>query len=155
MRKLLAVNSLKFKVCSLRHSVCLLPIAYCLLLSSCIKQKPTVIDPDKPKRSQQEYFDKKYLLHKLADDFYKNDTLNQSFGETHHNTSVEFKPFGYDAEFNFQYTHIYSNKCVYHTSDSIWKFAEVCFPNTCLTKAKAYAHAVIRNTSKQKKTSLL
>lgn len=145
--------SSQFTVCGSRFAACSLQFTLCLLfLSSCIKQKPTVIDPGKPKRPNQEYFDKKYLLHKMADDFYKDDTLNQSFDGAYNNVFVEFKPLGYDSKFNFQYTHIYSDKCVYHTSDSIWKFAEVCFPNTCLTKAKAYASAIIRNTSKQKKT---
>ena len=130
--------------------------AFCLFATtSCQKQSPVVIDPDKPKRTQQEYFNKKYLLHKLADDFYKEEKLNESFSEAHNNSLVTFKPLGFDTKLNLEYTHIYSNKCVYHTNDSTWKYAEVCFPNTCLTNDNAYAQAIFRNTTKQAKTFYL
>ena len=34
----------------------------------------------------------------------------------------------------------------------MWKYAEVCFPNTCLTNDKAYAEVILRNTTKHAKT---
>ncbi len=127
-------------------------IACLLLLSACVKQKPTIIDPDKPKRPKQEYFDKKYLLYRLGDGVYNDAPQQGSFYETQNKVLVEFKPLGYDSKLNLQYTHIYSDKCVYHVNDETWKFAEVCFPNTCLTNDEAYAEATIRNTTKQTKT---
>ncbi len=146
MRKQLTVSSWQLAArATFSFLVC------CLLLSSCKKQNAPPIDPDKPKRPKQEYFDKKYLLYKLTDDFYKDNTLNRSFGEAHNTNLVEFKPLGYDTKLNLQYSHIYSDQCVYHVNDSTWKYAEVCFPNTCLTKDKASSEVVIRNNTKQSK----
>ncbi len=124
-------------------------IAFVILLSACQRRQPAVIDPGKPQRSLTGYFDKKYLLYKLSDTLYSHSALNQSFSQVPGNPMVDFKPLGYDLNLNLQYTHVYSSKCVYHVNDSMWKYAEVCFPNTCLTNDKAYAEVTLRNTGSQ------
>jgi beta-glucanase (GH16 family) len=116
--------------------------------SSC-RKATAESDTNKPKRLLKEYYDQKYLLYQLPADFYKQTKLDQSF-EDRTGYLDDFKPFGHHANLNLQYTHIYSDKCFYHTSDMVWKFAEVCFPNTCLTKEKAYAQAVITNNTSQR-----
>jgi beta-glucanase (GH16 family) len=120
-------------------------------LHSC-KRKADVIDSGKPQRQLVDYYDKKYLLYKLPEDFYQHSPLNQSFDARQTNDLIQFKPLGYDAKLNLQYTHIYSKDCLYHKDENTWKFAEVCFPNTCLTKDKAYAEVSIRNPTPQAKT---
>ncbi|HLP52038.1 MAG TPA: family 16 glycosylhydrolase [Chitinophagales bacterium] len=132
-----------------------LAIACMLLITSCYKQKPVVVDPDKPKRTLTEYFDKKYLLYKLPDTTYSTTRLMGSFDKSPSSQIVTFKPLGFDTGIKLQYTHIYSPKCVYHTSNDVWKYAEVCFPNTCLTKDMAYATTTVKNTSQHEKTYYL
>ena len=65
---------------------------------------------------------------------------------------LEFKPLGYESSLNLQYTQVYKEPCIYHTADTIWQFTEVCFPNFCLTKDKAYAQLSLKNNSKSRKT---
>lgn len=123
-----------------------------LLFTGC-RQKPQVAssDPGKPKREQQTYFDKKYLLYKLSDTLYARWGLNHSFKEECKGDVLDFQPIGHDSKLNLQYTHVYSDKCVYHINDSVWKYAEVCFPNTCLTNDKAYAKVKLHNGSEKSK----
>jgi beta-glucanase (GH16 family) len=126
--------------------------AMCLAIlpfSSCRRAAP-IADAAKPQRQQRDYYDKKNLLYKLPTDFYQNEVLNQSFAKQN-NSTIEFKPLGHDPALNLQYTHLYSKDCVYHKNESTWKYAEVCFPNTCLTKDQAYAEVVIHNKSTQAK----
>ncbi|MES2619543.1 MAG: glycoside hydrolase family 16 protein [Bacteroidota bacterium] len=134
------------------------PLLVLIFLSAFVtgcKKQERVTDPGKPQRLLKEYFDKKYLLYKLPADFYSNTKLNQSFKEKQGSDVIAFNPLGFDTKLNLQYTHVYSKECVYHVNDSAWKYAEVCFPNTCLTKDKAYADAVIRNAGAQPKTYFL
>lgn len=122
------------------------------ITAGCKKQPTTVIDPEKPKRTLTDYFDKKYLLYQLPDSAYNNQKLNQSFEGVPETIITAFKPLGYNPTLKLQYTHVYSDKCVYHNSPDTWKYAEVCYPNTCLTKDYAYATAMVHNTGKQAKT---
>lgn len=135
-------------------AVYILIVTAILLLSAagCKKQSATVIDPEKPKRTLTEYFDKKYLLYRLPDSYYSSQKLNRSFDSIPANVITDFKPLGYNADINLQYTHVYSPECVYHNSPDTWKYAEVCYPNTCLTKDYAYGEVTVKNASKQKKT---
>ncbi|MBL0310629.1 MAG: glycoside hydrolase family 16 protein [Bacteroidetes bacterium] len=102
---------------------------------------------DRPLRTLHRYLDNKYLLYQLPNDYYKGDTLAQSFEKGNADFITSFEPLGYSSSLHLQYTHVYSPECVYHTSDKSWKYAEVCFPNTCLTKDSAYASVTIRNTA--------
>lgn len=122
------------------------------VINSCKPYQPPPVDGDKPKRPQQEYFDKKYFLDTLPHDAYKEGYLHNSFAADFNNGSVSFQPLSYPTKLNLQYTHIYSSKCVYRKNENVWKFAEVCFPNTCLTNDKAYASATIRNATSTTKT---
>lgn len=123
-----------------------------ILLPACIKQPKNVVDIDKPKKNKAEYFDKKYLLYNLPSDFYKNEKLNNSNISFSALFIKQLKPLGVDTNLKLQYTHLYSKDCVYHTADTVWKYAEVCFPNTCLTKDNAYAQVTLTNhTSYSKK----
>ncbi len=136
---------IKFRVKFLR-----LLVLFFIALSSCKHHNDiSTYSKSRPQRTLKDYFDQKYLLYKLPDDYYKDNKLNQSFAE---NDKDLFKPMGYSPTLNLQYTHVYSNRCIYHTADTVWKFAEVCFPNTCLTKDSAYAEVTIKNTSAQNKT---
>lgn len=124
-----------------------------MILPSCKKRvADSDVDTNRPRPVLNEYFDKKYLLYRLPANYYEKDRPAASFAVGGSKDIISFKPLGYDTSLNLQYTHLYSSKCVYHTADTIWKYAEVCFPNTCLTKDSAYAVAVIRNSSKQTKT---
>ncbi len=143
MRKQLTVGSWQLA------AVCL------LLLSSCYREPKLVIDSEKPKRVKQEYADKKYLLYQLPSDYYEGKELNHSFNEDSTGafpfynkdvTIVAFNPLGADKTGDYLYNHIYSDKCVYHTGEDVWKYAEVCFPNTCLTKDMAYANVQLKNS---------
>ena len=126
------------------------------LFSTGCKRKPEVtIDIARPKPTSVEYFDKKYLLYKLADDFYKNNKLEKSFTAGTDSAVKEFKPLGFDPTLNLQYVHVYSKDCVYHIDSNTWKYAEVCYPNTCLTKDNAYAKVRLKNTGSQSKTYYL
>ncbi len=134
------------------------PILFLLLLCACFsfcKREVAHLDTGKPQRTLKNYFDKKYLLYQLPNEYYKDVKLNHSFSEEQNNNLVEFKPLGFDAKLNLQYTHVYSNECVYHKDSTTWKYAEVCFPNTCLTKDKAYAEVTIRNQTSSSKTYYL
>lgn len=125
-----------------------------LVLAACERKQVVNSDPGKPVRTLTSYFDSTYLLYKLPNDFYKNKLLNNSFDSdfttgNYRSLKIEFEPLGYPSDYNLQYTHVYSNKCVYHTADTVWKYAEVCFPNTCLTKKEAYAKVKVSNTTGQ------
>jgi hypothetical protein len=106
-------------------------------------------DDARPHPLLTDYFDKKYLLYKLPPNYYENQNTEHSFTPGGSNTlnAFNFKPLGHDINDKLQYTHVYSRQCVYHTSDSVWKYAEVCFPNTCLTKDDAYAQVTVTNSS--------
>jgi len=133
----------------------------------CRQQKLNEEDEKKPKPPAKAYSDKKYLLTALPDNFYNDKQLSNSFSETPNNaegfsiglngiTVTKFNPLGANnVSKNYEYTHIYSNQCVYHTSDSTWKYAEVTFPNTCLTKDFAYANVQLHNPSVQPRTIYL
>jgi hypothetical protein len=128
-----------------------------LVLNSCRKN---IAIPDydygRPRRATSDYFDKKYLLYKLPTDYYAEQKLNQSFSSNSANGDItSFKPLGFDPKLNLQYTHVYSDQCVYHTADTVWKYGEVCFPNTCITKDSAYAEIRLKNTSSKTKTYYL
>lgn len=124
-----------------------------LTFTSGCKRKPEVtIDIARPKPTLTEYFDKKYLLYKLPADYYNKSFLNRSFDKSTDSSVTEFKPIGFDPSLNLQYTHIYSSQCPYHLDTTYWKYAEVCFPNTCITKDSAYAMFRLKNTSPQSKT---
>src|SRR5579871_5856086 len=92
------------------------PLAFILLiLPSCKKHyRNTDFDEHKPQPTLSQYFDSKYLLYKLPVDYYKANKPGQSFGNISSN-GISLMPFGYNASLNLQYTHVYSNKCVYHT----------------------------------------
>jgi len=131
----------------------------CSFFSSCKKQTSNVIDQDKPKRLQQEYFDKKYLLEKLPDDFYKNQSLHASFNVAEisnkyfgNEIQVEFLPLGYSPAYNLKYAQPYSSQCAYENRDSLWMFNYVGFPDRCITQDSAWATVHIKNVSgKQQK----
>ncbi len=131
-------------------------ILFCVVslaaLSGCQREVGKEIDYDKPKRWMKDYFDKKYLLYKLSGEYYKDQKLNHSFENISSDFISDFKPLGYDADLNLQYTHVYSDACTYHVSDTTLKYAEVCFPNTCLTKDSARAEVTLTNSSSQSKT---
>lgn len=130
----------------------LIPLFFLLLcLSACVQQTMKPVDSDKPQRPKLTYFDKKYLLYQLPVAYYKNDQLNTSAVSSSASFITHFSPLGFDTALNLQYTHIYSDQCIYHTSDTVWKYAEVCFPNTCLTQDKAYAVVTLCNTSAVRK----
>jgi|GEM_PF-3005467 len=128
-------------------------LALCLFaIVSCNNQQQKIVDTQKPKRSLTDYFDKKYLLYKLPSNFYKQNALSQSYSSDKPSIDnfgliIQFMPLGYADTLNLQYTHIYSSKCVYHTNDSMYKYAEVAFPNPCLTNDNAYAQVKITNTA--------
>lgn len=137
-------------------SLCLLSLACCLLLfSSCKREQPVVVDPEKPKRPKQEYADKKYLLNEVPDGYYTGKALNHTFDESKNGglgnynkeiTITAFNPLGANNKADYSYTHIYSSKCVYHTGPDVWKYSEVAFPNTCLTNDYVYADVEVSNT---------
>lgn len=132
----------------------ILLLLVCISFSSC-KREVAQFDSGKPQRTLKDYLDKKYLLYQLPDDYYKDTKLNQSFSEKQNNNLADFKPLGFDTKLNLQYTHVYSKECVYHKDSTTWKYAEVCFPNTCLTKDKAYAEVTVRNPTSSTKTYYL
>ena len=132
-------------------TICTLLLLF--IFSTGCKRKPEVtIDIARPKPILGEYFDKKYLVYKLPNDYYKSSKLNQSFSDQSNSSVTEFRPLGYDPSFNLQYTHVYSKQCVYHVDSNTWKYAEVCFPNTCITKDNAYARVHLKNTGSESKT---
>ena len=134
-------------------------IVFIVLLSitSCKHKPPAPPKSYRPQRTLTSYFDSKYLLYALSGTAYKEMPLQQSFKQdipvatTASGLHLDFKPLGYDASLNLQYTHIYSPECVYHRSDSLYKYAEVCFPNTCLTRDMAFAQVKLTNTTDQPK----
>ncbi len=133
-----------------------LPFFFLLfIMAGCQREHPAIVDPYRPHRAMQDYFDKKYLLYRLPADYYNNQSLGHSFTGSGNSTDIKFLPLGYEDSLHLQYSHVYSKDCVYHTADSVWKFAEVCFPNTCLTKDKVYAKVTLTNTTSQVKTYYL
>lgn len=138
----------------------LVVITILVITATACKRRVPYYASDKPKRELREYFDKKYLLYKLPVNYYKQDSLNQTFKADKTNLSINdieirFSPLGYDHNLQLQYNHVYSNKCVYHVNDSTWKYAEVAFPNSCLTKDMAYASAEVVNKADEPKTVYL
>lgn len=131
----------------------LYPLLILLLLAACKREAKVQQEIPRP-RKMASYFDEKFFLYRLPDTFYNSKKLAQTFTTWPDaltlpaGVDVRLEPFGYPTNYHLQYTHIYSNKCVYNTHGDIWKYAEVCFPNTCLTKDTlfALAHAV-NNTS--------
>jgi hypothetical protein len=129
-------------------------IFFVTFFSSCKRQATADVDDQRPRREIKEYFDKKYLLYKLAGNYYDKQVLNQTIKADKPSVDIpaigihiDFKPLGYADSLNLQYTHVYSKNCVYHTNDSTWKYAEVSFPNTCLTNDFAYAKVRVQNSS--------
>jgi hypothetical protein len=133
-------------------------LCFCLLLlaaTGCKRRPELLVDLNRPQRILTKYFNEKYLLYRLPDNCYTGTDLNHSFRSVADSTVSEFEPLGFDPKLNLQYNHIYSEKCIYHKDSATWKYAEVCFPNTCLTNDKAYAKAHLTNTSLQPKTYYL
>lgn len=121
-----------------------------LFSTGCRRRQETETDALRPRPALTKYFDQKYLLYKLPGNYYAGAPLDHSFENPTDNAVTEFKPLGFDTAFNLQYTHVYSPKCVYHSDNDIyWRYAEVCFPNTCLTRDSVYAKVHLRNTNNQ------
>lgn len=137
--------------------------AFCVVfvlvcVSSCERKTAEVADADKPKPRVVEYFDKKYLLEKLPDNFYGDAKLNSSFTkEEVANTfsskeiSVEFKPLGYNPDFNFQYTQTYKPEGAHESRDSVWELSFAAFPDMFQTHDSAYAQVHVKNLTAQTK----
>ncbi len=105
----------------------------------------------------QPYFDSVLHLKKLSARFYNHKQLNATFSDVPHqrllanNAAVTFKPLGYEPSLNLQYTHIYSPQCVYRFDSTVYRFAEVAFPNPCLAKGKLFAEVTIANRSGERR----
>lgn len=128
-----------------------------MLLAACQRRTPFYPSNIRPQRTLTEYFDEKYLLYKLPSDYYANHPVEQTFSETkthlsYNGVEMEFSPMGYSDSLFLQYTHIYSKECVYHTNDTTWKYAEVMFPNSCITKDYTYATIKLYNNEDIAKT---
>ncbi|MFN8287539.1 MAG: glycoside hydrolase family 16 protein [Chitinophagales bacterium] len=125
---------------------------FILTLSACRHQNDAQQDEHKPVRAITSYFDTKFFLYQLPDTFYNGKKTEQTFnGLTdsilwNNAVKIKLEPLGHPAKLHLQYTHIYSNNCVY-TKDSKWKYAEICFPNSCLTKDTLYALAHVTNNA--------
>lgn len=123
-----------------------------LLLTGCIKRhKEFPVDTCKPKTAHINYIDSALQLYLVPDSAYKNVVWQNTFDSTKSTTNlngvdVHFEPLGYEPTLQLGYTHTYSKKCVYHTHMDEWKFAEVCFPNSCLNGGWAYAKVTFHNT---------
>lgn len=122
------------------------------VLSACKSDIKTALDPDKPRNWMTYYFDKKYLLYKLDDNFYQDQPLHHSFENVASDFISDFKPLGFDPNLNLEYRHVYSKECDFHIMDTTLKYAEVCFPNTCLTKDSAHGEVTLTNSSLFPKT---
>ncbi|MBX2903237.1 MAG: family 16 glycosylhydrolase [Chitinophagales bacterium] len=111
------------------------------------------------------YFDSVLLLRKLPYSYYRVQQLESSFPElqlqnkatiqAHCGAEVSFKPLGHHPDFNLHYTHVYSPSCVYRYADTIYKYAEVAFPNPCLSANKLFAKVDIANKLKHAQTFYL
>ncbi|MBS1613142.1 MAG: family 16 glycosylhydrolase [Bacteroidetes bacterium] len=128
-----------------------------LTLAACQRRAPYYANNVRPKKTLTKYFDEKYMLYKLPSTYYNNDTLEQTFAGNktklnYYGVDIDFSPMGYADSLHLQYTHVYSSKCVYHTADTIWKYAEVMFPNTCLTNDLVYSKIHLHNTETTTKT---
>ena len=127
------------------------------MVAGCKRKQAAMPVSSRPQRTLTTYFDSKYLLYALPGNTYGGTNLKQSLDTdvpaitTANGLHLDFQPLGYDPTLNLQYTHVYSPKCVYHIHDSMYKYAEVCFPNTCLTKDMAYAKVKVTNTTDQAK----
>lgn len=142
---------------AIRNPFIYLSLTLLLLVVACQRQTPFNYDEHRPQRTLKEYFDKKYLLYKLPADYYAHDSLQQTFSANktqlnYKGVDVTFSPLGYADSLRLQYTHVYSKDCVYHKNDSTWKFAEVMFPNTCITKDQAYAVVKLHSTNAKAQT---
>jgi len=111
-----------------------------------------------PDSYYQPYFDSVLMLKKLPARQYFYKPLNESFTEINASNvvvdcgaSVNFKPLGYSTDNLFEYTHVYSKNCVYRIDSTVYRFAEVAFPNPCLANGKLAADVEIRNTTSQTK----
>lgn len=127
-----------------------------LAIAGCQRRAPQYADNIRPTKPLLKYFDEKYLLYKLPDSYYDGKTLEQTFAANKTNfnyngVDIHFTPMGYADSLYLQYTHVYSPKCVYHATDTTWKYAEVMFPNTCLTGDLVYANIQLRNTTNSPK----
>lgn len=135
----------------MRHLQAFLIVMLILIFTSCKKQRQTTQDSEKPIRVFTSYFDNKYLLYLLPGTYYDSLPVNNTFNFNRNRITlpsglqISYQPLGYPDSLHLQYTHVYSDQCVYHVNDTTWKYAEVCFPNTCLTKNKAYADIRIEN----------
>lgn len=115
--------------------------------------------------SANHYFDTVLLLKKLPSRYYHTKQLSSSFPEFNLNNNasilascgakVEFMPLGYQPDLQLCYTHIYSPKCIYHTADTIYKYAEVAFPNPCLSAGKLFARVNLENKLNYEQTFFL
>lgn len=128
------------------------------VLTGCRHKDEAYKDLHRPVRANVRYFDDKFYLYRLSDTFYRGKKIAQTFNglqdsiSLNNGVEIKFEPLGYRTDYHLQYTHIYSNKCVYNTQGDTWKNAEVCFPNTCLTHDTlfALAHAVNHSNRVQK-----
>lgn len=63
----------------MRKSKGLIIVVCVFVLSACERKQTALTDPGKPVRTLTSYFDSKYLLYKLPNDFYTDQKLNNSF----------------------------------------------------------------------------
>jgi hypothetical protein len=111
------------------------------------------------------YFDSILLLKQLPARYYHVRKLESSFPEwklNHKNpvlascgARVLFEPLGHNPDLHLCYTHIYSPRCVYRYADTVFKYAEVAFPNPCLSAGKLFAKVHIENTLQHSQTFYL
>ncbi|HRN93368.1 MAG: family 16 glycosylhydrolase [Chitinophagales bacterium] len=111
------------------------------------------------------YYDSELLLRKVPPFTYVKNEMESSFPEYYHKSKahiiatcgadIDFQPLGHPVNLFLNYTHIYSPNCVYHTADTVYKFAEVAFPNPCLSQGKLFAKVEISNTLNKSQTFYL
>jgi len=110
-----------------------------------------------PDSYNQPYFDSVLMLKQLPARQYFHRTINASFKDKssvaalHCGARVDFKPLGYATDNLLEYTHVYSKNCLYRIDSTVYRFAEVAFPNPCLANGKLAASVEIRNTTSHTK----
>lgn len=130
---------------------------FILAISACKPETKVQAELPRPARTNTSFFDEKFRLYRLPDSFYADKKTEQTFTTLsdsitiHNNVAIKLEPFAHPTHYNLQYTHTYSNKCVYREQGDEWKFAEICFPNTFLTKDTLYAlaHAINKTNTSQ------
>lgn len=111
------------------------------------------------------YYDAELLLKKVPSFTYIKREIESSFPEYYKRNNahikaacgadIDFKPLGHPVDLWLEYTHIYSPSCVYRNADTVYKYAEVAFPNPCLSKGKLFAKVEIVNTLNKSQTFYL